>query len=164
MASANGQTESATTKAHKASVEARHGDAAVAVALLTLAVYVIWTAQAMPVGSIASPGPGFFPLGLGIALAATSLGLLLRSRIIAGDRSSVELMHASVGAAFVILMGVAFFFDLLGALPTLALMLAILSRTFAPIAWWKAALFGIAGAFAAWIFFVRLLGVSLPGA
>jgi hypothetical protein len=25
-------------------------------------------------------------------------------------------------------------------------------------------LFGIAGAFAAWIFFVRLLGVSLPGA
>jgi hypothetical protein len=45
--------------------------------LLILAVFICWTAISLPYGSIHNPGPGFYPLWLGVLLGGMSFGLIL---------------------------------------------------------------------------------------
>ncbi len=145
-------------------IEFRRGEAAVAAALFVVAGYVIWAAREMPMGSVSLPGPGFFPLALGAGLALLSAGFLARLWLTGGDRFPVELGHAAIGITFIALLAVAFAFESVGALPVLGVLLAVLARTFAPIAPWKAIVFGAAGAALTWLVFVYLLGVTLPSA
>jgi hypothetical protein len=45
--------------------------------LLILAIFMCWGSLGLPYGSIHNPGPGFFPLWLGIILGAMSIGLFM---------------------------------------------------------------------------------------
>lgn len=140
----------------------RRSEAGAALVLLALALYVVWTARTMPAGTVALPGPGFFPTALGLLLAAVSIGLLLRLRL--PDDRPVDFTHPNIGIALAALAGVALAFEQAGAVPTLAAFLFVLFRVLGRIAWWKAALLGAAGAGLTWLVFATLLGVSLPGA
>lgn len=145
-------------------VNSRRGEAGVALVLLGLGIYVAWTARAMPAGTIALPGPGFFPTALGVLLALAALGVLVRIGLQRGAAGQVELGHRNIAIALAALLGVALIFEPVGAIPTLGLLLLVLFKAFARIAWWKAALGAIIGMALTWLVFVYLLGVQLPGA
>jgi putative tricarboxylic transport membrane protein len=55
----------------------RRRDLAAAAVLLVFGVVAVSQARALRLGSIAAPGPGFFPLGLAVALSLVSAGLLV---------------------------------------------------------------------------------------
>lgn len=144
-------------------VNSRRGEAAVAVVLLGLGIYVAWTASEMPAGTLALPGPGFFPVALGVLLALAAVGVLVRIAMQRKPAVTVELGHRDIAIALAALLCVAAMFEPVGAIPTLGLLLLVLFKAFARIPWWKAALGAIIGMALAWFVFVFLLGVQLPG-
>lgn len=145
------------------SVSFRWGEAALLLVLALLGLYAVWQGQEMPLGSLALPGPGFFPTILGLLLIVCSLlYLFLRFRS-AGDGEEVNLQHAKVWITVAALIGVAFLFERLGALPALGLLLFGLIWMFSGIRWWRAALAAAFGVAVTWLIFVYLLGVVLPG-
>jgi hypothetical protein len=140
---------------------ARGGERAVAIALLAIGLYVLWTAHSMPAGSVALPGPGFFPTALGALLALTAAAILAGAGGGAPERATRprrETVVAVVALAIAMLL-----FERLGAIVTLALLLAALLRALARLSWPRAALAGVLGSLLAWLVFARLLGVALPG-
>ncbi len=140
----------------------RRGEAAIAAALLALGLYVVWASSEMPAGSISLPGPGFFPTALGVLLVISALGIMAGAG--GGDGASQPVIWArrefAVTMAALVLAAVAF--QPLGAIPTLALFLAMMIRTLARVPWWRAVLAGVIGAGAGRIVFVDLLDVRLP--
>ena len=142
-------------------VSTRRGEAVVTLVLLGLALYVIWTARGMPAGTVALPGPGFFPIAIGTLLALVSIGILIRLAR-QPDGARVAFGHRDIAVALSALFVVAMVFEPLGAIATLGLLLFVLIAAFARIALWRAALGAIVGAAAAWLVFVHLLGVQLP--
>jgi hypothetical protein len=142
-------------------VSTRRGEAAVALVLLALALYIVWTARTMPAGTIALPGPGFFPTAIGVLLALVSIGVLVRlARQRDGARTTFG--HRDVAIALAALVAAAIAFEPLGAIVTLGLLLFVLVAAFARIALWRAAIGAVGGVALAWLVFVHLLGVQLP--
>lgn len=135
----------------------------VAAFLLVLALFVIWNARGMPAGTVALPGPGFFPTALAILLAVVSLGILVRAALTRAPSEAVALGHRDIAVALAALVVLAVVFEPLGAIPSLGLFLFVLFATFARIAVWKVAIAAIIGAGLAWAVFIYVLGVQLPG-
>jgi putative tricarboxylic transport membrane protein len=140
----------------------RRGEAAIALALLAIAAIVIAVASSMPAGSVALPGPGFFPTVLGILLALVAAAIAAgigtgepEARPLASGRETLVTAAGLVGAALL--------FERIGAIATLAALLGLLFFVLGRLPWWKAAGFGLAGGLVAWAVFARLLGVGLPG-
>jgi hypothetical protein len=142
--------------------DSRQGEGAVALALLALAAFVIWSGLRMPAGTVALPGPGFFPVALGVLLALVALAVLARAVLAKATGGPVALGHRDVAVAIVSLMLAAALFEPLGALLTTAGFVALSVACYARLAWWRAALWGIVAALAVWLFFIRLLGLQLP--
>jgi putative tricarboxylic transport membrane protein len=142
-------------------VSSRRGEAAVTLVLLGVALYLIWTARGMPAGTVALPGPGFFPIAVGTLLALVSIGILVRLAR-QQDGARIAFGHRDVAIALGALVGVVILFEPLGAVVTLGLLLFVLVAAFARIALWRAALGALGGAAFAWLVFVQLLGVQLP--
>ncbi|HEX9465924.1 MAG TPA: tripartite tricarboxylate transporter TctB family protein [Alphaproteobacteria bacterium] len=145
-------------------IDAQRGEAAVAVVLFLVGGFFAWQALALPMGSIGLPGPGFFPLVLGLALAAEALGLIVASGGLArGDaEATTELGHRDVVLTYVALLLVPVFFEQLGALATLGVFAAAVAMIVGRFAWWRAGLGAAIGMAAVWYFFKVLLGVQLP--
>jgi hypothetical protein len=57
----------------------RNPQALLAGLLLVIAGGYLWVASRMPMGSPALPGPGLFPMAVGVIVAALSLALLLQT-------------------------------------------------------------------------------------
>jgi len=55
----------------------RRRDLGAAAVLLVFGLVAVSQARGLKLGSVAAPGPGFFPLGLAIAFSLVSLGLLV---------------------------------------------------------------------------------------
>ena len=140
----------------------RRGEAAIALALLVLAAFVIHAASKMPAGTVALPGPGFFPTVLGILMALVSVGIIAGVGLDDDDGRPVATARQTLIAAGV-LIGAALLFERIGAIVTLAALLGVLFYVLGRLPWWKAAAFGLAGGLVAWALFVRILGVGLPG-
>jgi hypothetical protein len=144
-------------------VRPRRGEAAVALALLAVATGVLVAAARMPRGTVALPGPGFYPGAVAVLLGTAALVLLARARRDAGEEDRVALGHGPVLVILGGLAGVALLFERIGFLPTMAGFLLLLFRTLSPLGWGRSAAAAVAAALAAWLFFERLLGVTLPG-
>lgn len=143
----------------EASVSLRKGEAAIAVLLCALGLYVSWTSLEMPAGTFATPGPGLFPRSLGLLLAVSSAAILVHR---SENRSIVGLSFGGIAPCFGVLVIAALLFMPLGAVASLALLAGLLSRLIGRVAWPKAVLFGAGmGAFV-WLIFIQLLGVQLP--
>ncbi len=141
----------------------RHGEIGVAAGLGLVAVYVIVGAARMPAGTVALPGPAFFPLALALLLGGTAVALLVRAvRGEGGAAASVEVGDPHVLTVLGGLLGVALLLERLGFLATLSLFLLVLFRALSPLGWLRAAAAAVATAVVAALFFERLLGVNLP--
>lgn len=145
-------------------LKARHGEGAVAGLLVLLAAYVIREGSRMPAGTVALPGPGFFPTALGALLGATGLGLLLRLRLQPGrGLEPVPLGHRHIATALLALAGIALLLERLGFLVTASLFLLALFRAFSALGRIRAVAWAVAAAAVAYLFFDTILGVPLPG-
>jgi hypothetical protein len=139
----------------------RRGGALVAGTLAATGAFFAWQAMQLDLGSVALPGPGFFPLALGLILVvlASALGVACRR---APAVATIELGHRDVLITIAGLLVVPLLFEPLGAYPTLGLfgaaMLALIARAPLPLALVTAAL----AMTACWLFFQVLLGVALP--
>jgi putative tricarboxylic transport membrane protein len=145
-------------------LEARRGEALVAGALTVLSGYAIWVGWGMPAGTVALPGPGFFPVLLAALLAGTGVALVVRVALRPGrDESGVRLGHGHVVVTLLALAGTFLFFERAGFVISMSVLLLVLFRTFAGLAWLRAAVAAVAAAGLAHLLFDSLFGVSLPG-
>ncbi|MEW6262503.1 MAG: tripartite tricarboxylate transporter TctB family protein [Thermodesulfobacteriota bacterium] len=141
----------------------KRGEIGVALALLGVAAFLILSSVKMPLGDISLPGPGFMPLALGILIAGTAFGLLFTSlKPRKGDPVIVRLGSRQIMVALAGLIWVALLFERLGFFICQGVFLLVLSREFSRRNWIAPLLFAVLGVLAAWWFFVRTLGVTLP--
>jgi putative tricarboxylic transport membrane protein len=123
--------------------------------------FLAWQSLLLDIGDAALPGPGFFPLLLGIALL--TIALLLGIECWRSPASeAVEIGHRDVLISIAILLLVPVLFEPAGAPVTLGLFavgsLVLIGRV-SPLLAMAATALGMA---ACWYFFEVLLGVQLP--
>lgn len=126
-----------------------------------LGAYAALTAMDYGLGSARKMGPGYFPLALGILLAAIGLALVVRSLV--GSREPP--LPAFKWAPLATVIGAIVLFGLIvrgaGLVPAvflIAVASASASRHFRPLA---AMLIGLGAAFFSWALFVFALGLPL---
>jgi putative tricarboxylic transport membrane protein len=131
-------------------------------ALAALGGYIIVQASRWDYMGPDGPGPGFFPLGYGVAMAALSL-ILMISSVVKENRETINWRGA--GRAFLVWLALALSvvaFKLVGFLIGFAalsfFMVAVMYRRPLPVAAAVAA--GLAAGF--YVLFPLLLGVNLP--
>lgn len=139
------------------------GEIAVGSALVLLAAYAGWAAANMPIGSWGAPGPGMFPLGLAVLLAAAGAAVAIRA-VAPGQASptAVAFSLERVLMAVAALVWAAALFERLGFAGTTMVFLTLLFGGVAGLPLWKAALFAAVATGWAWGLFVWLLDVQLP--
>ena len=139
---------------------ARRVELGVLVALLLLAVFVIWQALSMPMGSVRLPGPGMMPLVLGSLLALSTLVLLLTP-----DASAAEpalLGNRPICITVVCLIGAGLLLEPAGFVATAALFLFVMLWMASPLGWWRSAIAACVASYVTKLAFADLLGVTLP--
>lgn len=133
---------------------------------LLLAAGYLMIAVTIPLGSETSPGPGLFPVIVGIAGILISLLVIVES--IASTASSGEvdwprgtklrlvLTFFGVSAAFILLL------PILGQYLAAALYLFVMLRVFSTYKWWKILLLGvIISVTISWLF-IEIFQIPLP--
>ncbi len=141
-------------------INPRAGELCIAAVLLALAGFVIFEGTKMPIGTWALPGPGYFPIALGIILAVVSVALLFRRP---DGEQPVELFHTDGLMTIAAVAIAALLFERIGAIPAFAIFLSALFYLLGRARWWSALAMGIAGAGLTWLLFVYLLQLQLPG-
>jgi hypothetical protein len=143
-------------------ISARSGGIAVAVLLALIGLVFAWQASLLDFGGFDLPGPGFFPLVLGVVVFAFSTLIAVEGFRGAGEGEVVELGHRDVLIVLAAMVAVAALFEPLGAYLSLglfgAVLLVVIARVSLPLAALSA---GVAMA-ACWYFFQVLLGLVLP--
>jgi putative tricarboxylic transport membrane protein len=143
-------------------VSARRGGIVVAAVLAAVGLVFAWQASLLDLGGFELPGPGFFPLVLGILVFAFAVLIAIEGLRGAGEGETVELGHRDVLIVFVALAAAAALFEPLGAYLSLglfgAVLLVLLARVSVPLAIGAAAVAMVA----CWYFFQVLLGLQLP--
>jgi len=143
-------------------ISVRWGGVVLAGALAVTGLVFVWQSTMLDLGGVELPGPGFFPLVLGVLLAAFSIVIGVETwRALATERP-VELGHAHVLITAAALLAVPVLFEPLGAYLTLALLSAVLLVFVARLSLWLAAISIALGLAACWYLFEVLLGVRLP--
>ena len=112
------------------------------------------------------PGPGFFPLLLGVLFSALSLLLLIGSvsKLKEGDKKGIGSHSAGAQTAFylLVLFGFYFVFEWLGFLLTVFLFMAGVLYLFGKRSIRSSLTISVLATFFAYLIFVKLLSVSLP--
>ena len=134
--------------------------------LIALGVFVIREALDWEYMTRDGPGPGFFPLWIGIAMVALS-GLYLAAHLY--DIARGEPVHSTnwSGTPAVILAWLAFMVVIalikpLGFVAALVLMMLIFVRGVFRQSFTKAVVVALVSAAAFWVLFVKLLNLRLP--
>jgi len=139
----------------------RTGDMVIAGALFCIGlIWVVGTVD-MPRGEFSIPGPGFFPVVLGLALCGASLALggsILMFR--AAKRVSIG--NTYIWSTPIALIALAILFERLGFVPSIALFIGFFLRLLSDLKWVTCVVAAVAAAIGAYLFFSYLLGVSLP--
>jgi len=143
-------------------VSARRGGIVVAAVLAGVGLLFAWQASLLDFGGFDLPGPGFFPLVLGVLVFAFAVLIAIEGLRGAGEGETVELGHRDVLIVLAALLAVAALFEPLGAYLSLglfgAVLLVVLARVAVPLAIASAAVAMVA----CWYFFQVLLGLQLP--
>ena len=142
-------------------VSGRHGQICMAVALVATAIFFVWQSSVLDFGTIALPGPGFFPFALGIVLGLLGLTILFRS-VTGEEVEAVYLGHRDVLVVLAAMAGLAFAFEKVDSYVALGTFMAVLLLLVGRAAPWKVALGVILSMLAVWAFFQLGLGVRLP--
>jgi hypothetical protein len=143
-------------------VSVRRGGIAVAAVLAGVGLLFAWQASLLDFGGLDLPGPGFFPLVLGILAFALATLIGIEGWRGVGEGGTVEFGHRDVLIVLAALMAAAALFEPLGAYLSLglfgAVLLVLLARVSVPLAIAAAAV----AMLACWYFFQVLLGLQLP--
>ena len=144
-------------------VSARTGEIVLCLVFAALAGYVMFAASRMPMGSYTLPGPGVFPLALGVMLAVASLARVAWQFARPGlERDTVALGHVNIVIAVAALCGVALALEALGFIVTMGAFLAVLFAALARREWWRAIVSAAVAVVCFYYFFDRFIGVTLP--
>jgi putative tricarboxylic transport membrane protein len=119
-----------------------------------------------PLGEVAKPGPGFFPVGVGIFLCLAAVALMVgRRRGAPGGAGVASLSRAARARVFATIVGLVAFCLLLPWLgyPVCAfLFIALLLRRLGGARWPGVVVTAVLGALVSYYVFGVLLGVPLP--
>jgi Tripartite tricarboxylate transporter TctB family len=143
-------------------VGTRNGGIFIAAVLAAVGLLFAWQASLIDLGDLALPGPGFFPLVLGIFVFALAVVIAGRLWAAPADVGPVEFGHRDVLIVFVALLAVPLLFDTFGAWITLGLFGAALLMLIARCPLWLAGVSAIVAMVACWYFFQVALGLQLP--
>jgi hypothetical protein len=143
-------------------VSARGGGIGAALALLLTGALFAAESLRLDLGSVGLPGPGFFPLTLGVLLMGFAATIAAGVILSAGTGEPIELGHRDVLIALAALLGVCVGFEPLGAYLTLGLFSGALLVLIGHVPVGIAAFAASAGMLAVWYFFKVLLGLQLP--
>jgi Tripartite tricarboxylate transporter TctB family len=143
-------------------VSARRGGIVVAAVLAGVGLIFAWQASLLDFGGFDLPGPGFFPLVLGVLVFAFAVLIGIEGLRGTEEGGTVELGHRDVLIVLAALVVVAALFEPLGAYLSLglfgAVLLVVLARVTVPLAIASAAVAMVV----CWYFFQMLLGLQLP--
>ena len=148
-------------------IGARHGGLMAAGALALTGVIFAWQAALLDLGQLGLPGPGFFPLALGLLLVLFAgvialEGWLGSAKLGSAKDEPLEFGHPQVLITFAVLLAVPILFEPLGALIALGLLTVVLLVFIARVSPVLAVLSSALGMAACWYLFQELLGVRLP--
>ena len=136
-----------------------------ALGVLTLSGAYLATAWSLPAGTVARPGPGFFPVIVGVFGAAVALTWVLtvlrRQPAAAGGPPTLAAGRRRVGATTALLVGFCLALPWTGYPPAAFLFTGLLLRALGA-AWPAALAIALAGAAVSFYGFAGLLGVPLP--
>jgi hypothetical protein len=144
------------------SVASRQGELCATAALVLVGIFFVWQSASLKFGTVEQPGPGFFPMILGLTLSALALVIALRLWRQPADGEAIALGHRDVGLAFAALIALPILFERLGALATLGLFMAALLVLIGRVSPLLAIAASAIAMIAVWGFFQVLLGVRLP--
>lgn len=133
-----------------------------AIALAAIAVFFIVQATQLSWGSLALPGPGFFPLLLALALLFCSIWIIAETWASKPNGEAHALGHRDVIITMAAMVLVAPLFESLGAYLTLGIFSFALLVLIARLNVFIAALASAVSMVAVWYFFQILLGLQLP--
>lgn len=141
---------------------ARAGELAIAGVLACLGCAFAAGTLRLTLGDLDLPGPGFFPLALGLTLLVLAAAIVIARLRQPAEGEHVELGHPPVLATLAGLVLVALLFERLGALITLGGFSAGMLVFVAGVRPLPAMLASVLGMLAVWSVFNVLLGVQLP--
>jgi putative tricarboxylic transport membrane protein len=138
-----------------------------AIVLTSFGSFIIYEARALPYSSEFGPGPGFFPLWIGIGIVVCALVMIgadcLRRNI--GSEETIKLSEIAIaralGAWFAFTLAIALL-SLLGFALSLALLTAFLILVLDRRSSWVALSVAVGLALGFHLVFTVALGVSLP--
>jgi hypothetical protein len=143
-------------------ISARRGGVAVAASLAATGLVFAWQASLIDLGDLGLPGPGFFPLLLGVTVVFLSAIVAGRLVLAPAADEPVAFGHRDVLIVLAALLAVPLLFEPLGAYLTLGLFGAVLLVTLARCSIVLAVAAAATAMAACWYFFQVLLGLSLP--
>ena len=143
-------------------ISARRGGIGVAVVLALIGAIFSWQASLVDFGNFALPGPGFFPLVLGLLVVGLAVVIGVGDWRDTASRETVEIGHRDVLIVCAAMLAVPPLFEPLGAYLTLGLFGAALLVLIARCSLLIAGLSAVIGLAACWYFFQVLLGLRLP--
>ena len=143
-------------------ISARRGGMWIAAMLAAIGLIFAWQASLIDFGDFSLPGPGFFPLMLGLLVFVLAAVVGVRLLLRADSQEPVDLGHRDVLIVFAAMLAIPLLFEPLGAYVTLgsfgAALLVLIARSSLVIA----GLAAIIGMAACWYFFQVALGLQLP--
>ena len=136
--------------------------------MLIFSGLICWGAMFLPYGNIHDPGPGFYPLWLGIILGTMSIALMLQAfRQKAGGRTLRDILAEKVRWEKVLWVLIAlvlygFLIDYLGFLVVTLLLMGFLLRVIQPQPWRTVFLGALTGSFGSYVVFEIWMKLRLP--
>lgn len=128
--------------------------------------YYTWDAASMPLGQTSMPGPGLFPLIVGVIGLVFSLVVVIDAvpKIRQGSQISLPSGRTAKNVIGVMILLTLFVLgiDVVGAYIASMLFCALSIKLLSGLPWWKAVLYGAAIGFVCIFIFDSLLNVSLP--
>lgn len=131
-----------------------------AVGLAVLAIGYLLAARRYPLDTLATPGPGIFPLIAGVGLLAAALWQLAAAAgaRVAGGPSALG-APVSLGGVLILY---AIAFPRTGFLAASFVLVVVASRLMGLAGWWRPAALALGVSAASHLVFARWLGVPLP--
>ncbi len=137
-------------------------------ALSILAAGMIWAALGLPYGNVHNPGPGFFPLWLGMILGGMSIAFLVQTtRGKESERTLRDILEEDVrwGKVLLVIAGLilyGFLMDYIGFLIVTFLLMALLLRFIEPQPWKAVIGWALGGSVGSYLIFEVWMKLRLP--
>jgi hypothetical protein len=141
----------------------RNGDCLSGIVLLGLALYLVFEALKLPFGTVARPGPGFYPTLLAVMLVGMSGAVFFHSLRSAAGLFQVRFLARSghIGITFAAIVVYAALLEPLGFLLCTFVLVLMLLVGIGKVTWRRSILVSAVGTIVVYLIFTWL-GIPLP--